>query len=1537
MRPHNRKLYKVFFPILLALALLGLVTRVMAAQTDSPLPLGEGLGVRAYAALSERAILDHLESGKRLHIAVTSPALPAGTLIAPDDDWTGGGSILTGTQPVSTAWALRSVPVFVFRTSITDTLGQDVAWEFGDIEQTLANELRYPYRVLTETGLISGLEPGGILILPAFNRDYADAVTAALTPAGLAALHDFVTAGGTVYAQGTGAYLLEAAGLLYTGTVDLNASLELPDAGSLGTLQAVDPAHLMTFNWESNALWLLHDPVVRATSPLTTVARYTDTLGGPQPAILYGESGEGRMVIVAGHPASAVHRDQLPVFFDGLLVGMSERAELHGQAIQTYDPAPGPTVIPAYEENVPISVTLCAEHLWEGASLEDAVLTEEVQPGFRVDPASIGPLSATLTISSVNNLTTTLLTWNLGSLDASPPCLHYTAYTGRDALAPEDVLFSRGQLVYTDGLRQVAWAHPDFILQSRMAARLLGFHDKEPDRFFYLPEEGLILDEFVSLENKEDSWAYNATLTRYIPLIVPIVGLEDQREPLATNAGETVWISNTLFMFENGDYLLPENLSGYTDTLNIADWDGHTYVTMTTPGGYHVDPMPLNAPMADGFFVTIPVTYANYITVTAEGELLLPAILVTWDLGDFPPLHWEQPALRYGIHSAELFGRSVSFTGDPMTGTLVVDATGGSVYTGLGSDPLVNRSLLAEVLVQPPQAPVTTSITYQDIWSRTHKMPVRAGFYDLFNWASCQCNPWGEHHQWLNVTFGIWVDTDGDGNRETLLTDFDTLRGYMPQRVQGDLDIVIRTRNLGRRVGEMENFIESRIFRGLGFSITPRYGTWENSYTARRSTLISQTVEGGYQYLTFRQSDTQPYETDTIVIHAVIDATTRQYERLLKLHDGATFVYRQTFAGPGQYELHDTHVQGVLGARSDPLLTPRLNPVTLSTIRDTFFQDYALADAYEPHDAAGRGLFQDGIFFQSWGYGDTAATTYVGGRDGRTLLYGVLDLGDRTWLRVEVNNNTDADWSSVRLTPQPLAGVTVTPLFTDTATLPPPLWPDMPFLHVTEIPSITYGVYYFEIQTDPAALDLQDSIVEIPVRFQADGAPADFTVPPAKLAIRSAAGSAPEYISGFSHDLHITDTLNAAVTPTLSLLLTPDQMSTLETHLAADLTTIPRGSQAISYFLSLSGTVPRLDYTFANGQISFDLPLLLPRLNAEGTAETAHIVTLNDFAVRRGGRYRVSNGAHLSGLDDFDMPVTATGTTQYVEARGAWLQASYSVDGITRTLDGAPLDIIPRGEDCEVTVRITADNTGNDVAISGTLAIRYSESITPTAWPANVSVLSNTLVWNAGDLAPGTGADIAVTFFVPGEASANLWMPNDSVLALHWTDADFLNRFSGTWILDERVGGGFAVPVDGVLWGAMLPFVSQSPAPAQIFVSMRVGETIPVRGVIEQGETFYTTTLEIPSRLPAGGHFYFSASPDAATEILVDDGMYVLLDGTVSFSYEFSSPEHPPIPAIVEIPRETVERWAGQTVTIEYRDLYAAIVQASAIWLIWVP
>jgi hypothetical protein len=43
------------------------------------------------------------------------------------------------------------------------------------------------------------------------------------------------------------------------------------------------------------------------------------------------------------------------------------------------------------------------------------------------------------------------------------------------------------------------------------------------------------------------------------------------------------------------------------------------------------------------------------------------------------------------------------------------------------------------------------------------------------------------------------------------------------------------------------------------------------------------------------------------------------------------------------------------------------------------------------------------------------------------------------------------------------------------------------------------------------------------------------------------------------------------------------------------------------------------------------------------------------------------------------------------------------------------------------------------------------------------------------------------------------------------------------------------------------------------------------------------------------------------------------------------------VPAIVEVPRATMDQIAGQTITLEYRDSYGSFVEASPIWLIWAP
>ncbi len=103
------------------------------------------------------------------------------------------------------------------------------------------------------------------------------------------------------------------------------------------------------------------------------------------------------------------------------------------------------------------------------------------------------------------------------------------------------------------------------------------------------------------------------------------------------------------------------------------------------------------------------------------------------------------------------------------------------------------------------------------------------------------------------------------------------------------------------------------------------------------------------------------------------------------------------------------------------------------------------------------------------------------------------------------------------------------------------------------------------------------------------------------------------------------------------------------------------------------------------------------------------------------------------------------------------------------------------------------------------------------------------------------------------------------------------------------------------------------------------------------GETFYSAPLTLSvSALPSGGMFYLSSQPGAVQPVLVDDMVALVKGGSDIFSYDFWQ-SGVSTPAAVQVPRSVVEQILAGGVTIEYRDLYGAMVSASAVWLIWVP
>ena len=133
-----------------------------------------------------------------------------------------------------------------------------------------------------------------------------------------------------------------------------------------------------------------------------------------------------------------------------------------------------------------------------------------------------------------------------------------------------------------------------------------------------------------------------------------------------------------------------------------------------------------------------------------------------------------------------------------------------------------------------------------------------------------------------------------------------------------------------------------------------------------------------------------------------------------------------------------------------------------------------------------------------------------------------------------------------------------------------------------------------------------------------------------------------------------------------------------------------------------------------------------------------------------------------------------------------------------------------------------------------------------------------------------------------------------------------------------------------------LPLVTRQYVPP-VVSPVYIGDAISVRPAAYQGEVFHATPVRMPDALPSGGQFYFSSQPDIVTEVLVDDELAVLLDGAEVFTRRFSSAGTLPEPAIVQVPRTVVEELVGRTVTVEYRDVYGDVVEASAMWLIWTP
>ncbi len=1346
----------------------------------------------------------------------------------------------SGPFSVPRSFALHPRRVALFYPTVRDEYGQIVAWEEGDFEQLFRVYLwcelppnsggpggvGCPYfDTLTETQIVSDLADYDVLILPALRVGYADEVIAALGTDGLAAIRDFVLGGGFLYAQADGAAIAQAAGLVPPGTVDLSTRVTDPD--NRGRLNVLLPDHPLTFSWLSTTTYVLNEPLITATEGLSVVATFADTSQPGSVAIAVAAPGDGRVVLFNGHPTANIADH--PQVLDALLWAMSERAGIYGTLCQQYSDAVPCDVIPAYEPGVPIVITTTFKNYWDGP-MTNVVITETLHEGFTTTPDLITPTPA-LFVENPDGTTTIVFTLT----EAAPgdTVFTYIAYTAAPSGTAHSALVSTAQADYVDPFWPTEF-HPDGLprhltrnplhLSSRMAARLVGDRDIELDGLYPLPAEGYYFDIALTLENKEETDAEHILVTDVVALVSPIVDVDDQRivPRVVTDTwsdgaalSQTLFALNQVFFYETPVpiYPLPVYMDGATVITpgvfySLPTWLNGPRLVYTYTGDFTTTPGLSNS-------VTIPPEFADFITVTADGDLLLPALTMVWDLGPLPAYDYLEPAVRYGLFSHELFHRTVSFTSDPVSPSLVLEGAGGSVYTNLGGHPIPYHEYLSSGVVHIPVPPEMPRVTYTDIWGRPQVMELRTVFYDIVPF------PPPEYHAVVNTTFEMRADRDGDGVGETRVLEF-------PAREGADLTLYIKTwSNFHPDMPPLrkdETLIAQGMFRGLGFDLRPWTGDWWTSWTPLHlqgyltdTDLVTVVTVPAYDYLYFQQYlESQRREG------LLISATLRTYpnfhrEGVMKIDDGARFVYHQKAVGPSRYEVYDAHVQAVFGLSADARVHKAVAPVLVATFDDQVYHFLRIEDPWDPRCVGWE------PFIKSYGFGDLAATVYVGGRHGPELLWPRVAPGGRTQIRLEIRNNqTGITLTNLAITPTAPAGITVTLRSVTETQAIEPLFFDFPFLHKTTVPEGWRTVWYYDVDVSPAFTDT-GRVHRVAFEVSADGLPAEYgrsgaapLVPAAEIGI-GAPGACIQTVWGQATDLQLEDLLPPWADPLDARLANRAEAARLEGALAlGDVTS------ATAIFSGLRPVAFVTTTTASGTLVSFTLPVSdtydatqMPWLENSWRSGEVYVVFKSHAQIDASGTAVINYGPVITYTDPFAQVYTHTGNLQTVEVHGAALVVTYTVDAITDTRDGARVPGVVRGVRNQAAVTVDVFNRGDYIAKSVRVTVTFASGVTLTASTApTVAQGADWAAFALPDIPPGADMSIGLVLeFVPGETGPWIQAPPQSYRLIGATDGRYVHEFPfaalrpRTVVVVDRLAGPLEVGAYTRIWRVYLPAV----------------------------------------------------------------------------------------------------------------------------------
>ncbi len=453
------------------------------------------------------------------------------------------------TRAFSIAFNDSIPPIWILKARATDSSRTIYTWEYVYFEQFLVNVLNFtPNRhfkfveIPEFIGLIESntLSPSSakILIIPAFIEgatSESEIMDKALAqnPSLAGSLKQFLQAGGTLYTEGNAAYLLESAGILTTGSVDLKNKI---DGVGENMLAEIEPVAGMLPAGYSHQLYTAQAPTLSDT--LHAIARFTKVANENQkgkPAVLFYEEtavcGKGKIIINAGLPAvGAKLQPDLPQWqwvANAILLGLAEKVDVvRSIYVPTDSLHAEPMSLPVGEETT-FEVTLQVLNLWNRAS-GVMQLTEQYNSFFDFAGMVAGPeplinesnQTLQFDLSGLNPQVPQIITYRLKSPGLSDPRIEKI-----DQLidADQNMRVSELKAKFADPQfadKERNFARNDLKVRFLFEARLVADLDlswKNILDFYYQP-----FKIFTVLENKERTAAVKTEIVNYIALDVPV-------------------------------------------------------------------------------------------------------------------------------------------------------------------------------------------------------------------------------------------------------------------------------------------------------------------------------------------------------------------------------------------------------------------------------------------------------------------------------------------------------------------------------------------------------------------------------------------------------------------------------------------------------------------------------------------------------------------------------------------------------------------------------------------------------------------------------------------------------------------------------------------------------------------------------------------------------------------------------------------------------------------------------------------------------